>query len=170
MRLLYTTRPLTYICVFNMFICSYQSLDVSEKKPQVIINLWPNMKKFLHTGTRIIRSECHVWWILRMWWNNHSSCLRHIGPSSACSKVLLTRLYHTRIRKINIKLNLSRYKPRARMWRREIYVYSLILTVGIRRKCLNFNTPGVLLLGKGTRSIEQENEWAPPPVWTPGKS
>jgi hypothetical protein len=42
--------------------------------------------------------------------------------------------------------------------------FSLILNVGTRWKCLNFNIPAALLLGKETHGIEQENEWAPQPV------
>jgi len=48
--------------------------------------------------------------------------------------------------------------------------FSLILNVGTRWKWLNFNILAALLLGKETRGIEQENEWDPQPVWTPGKS
>jgi hypothetical protein len=43
-------------------------------------------------------------------------------------------------------------------------IYSLILNVGTRWKCLNFNIPAALLLGKEKRGIEQENELAPQPV------
>ena len=148
------------LCIEHVHLFTSFSSYFINKPP--VINLRPHIKNFLHVRTQIIWSEFHVWWVWRMSWNNHSSCLHHIGPSSAWNKVLLTG-------KIKVKLNLYRYKPCMRTGVGED-ILSLILNVGTRWNGFNFNILAGLLLGKETRGIEQENEWIPQPVWKPGKS